>query len=110
MIKMLKRYNKYTHININNIEFNLKGVISSETIKDLKFDRLENCYNKPSDTKVSIYYSWYYTYLDNVNIIKFGVGSYNSSIFTINSIIDIDNKKYYLYITPRKNECYEVID
>lgn len=102
----MKRNNKY--IMINNIEFNVKGTIDNDFIKTLKFDSLESCYTRPSQAKTSIYYSWYYTYLNNINIIKFGIGSYNSNIFTINSIVDIDGKRYYLHITPTKNECYEV--
>lgn len=105
---MLKRCNKY--ININNIEFNLKGVVDSEYIKNLKFDKLENCYARPSNTKVHIYYNWFNAISNDSNILYYGVGSYNSNIFTINSIIELNNKKYYLHITPTKNECYEVID
>ena len=99
--------NKY--IMINNIKFNVRGIVDNEFIEALKFNSLESCYNKPSQAKTSIYYSWHYTYLDNIDIIKFGVGSYNCNIFTINSIVNIDNKKYYLHITPTKNECYEII-
>ena len=67
-------------ININGREFDLKGVISNEAIKGLKFDSLESCYNRPSQAKISIYYSWYYTYLENVDILKFGVWRSNKYI------------------------------
>lgn len=107
---MKKDIKSNNYIMINKKEFNVKGIVDNKFINSLKFDRLENCYNKPSDTKISIYYSWYYTYLDNIYILEFGVGSYNTNIFTINSIVEIDNKQYYLHITPSKNECYEVVN
>ena len=96
-------------ININGREFDLKGVTTNEAIKDLKFDSLENCYNRPSQAKISIYYSWFNIISNASDILDFGVGSYNCNIFTINAIVNIDNKKYYLHITPTKNECYEII-
>ena len=96
-------------ININGREFDLKGVVNNENIKGLKFDSLEHCYDRPSQAKTSIYYNWFNTIANASDILKFGVGSYNCNIFTINSIVDINDKRYYLHITPTKNECYEVI-
>ena len=91
-------------------EFKFKGVINMQDLKGLKFDRLESCYNRPSQAKISIYYNWFNTISNNSDILDFGVGSYNCNIFTINSIVNINNKRYYLHITPTKNECYEVIE
>lgn len=100
--------NKY--IIIDNVEFNVKGIIDNDFIKTLKFDNLESCYNRPSQTKTSIYYNWYNIISNDSDILCYGIGSYNCNIFTINSIVNIDNKKYYLHITPSKRECYEVIE
>lgn len=100
--------NKY--IMINNVEFNVKGIIDNDFIKTLKFDSLEYCYNRPSQIKTSIYYNWYNIISSNSDILYYGVGSYNCNIFTINSIVNIDSKRYYLHITPTKRECYEVIE
>ena len=99
--------NKY--IIIDNVEFNVKGIVDNEFIKTLKFDNLESCYTRPSDTKTSIYYNWYNIISNDSDILEFGVGSYNCNIFTINSIVDMNDKKYYLHITPSKHECYEVL-
>lgn len=96
-------------INISDREFDLKGVVSNEAINGLKFDSLESCYSRPSQAKISIYYDWFNIISNYSNIICYGVGSYNSNIFTINSIVDINDKRYYLHITPTKNECYEII-
>ncbi len=96
-------------ININGREFDLKGVISNEAINNLEFKSLERCYARPSQAKISIYYSWYNIISNDSNIICYGVGSYNCNIFTINSIVDINDKRYYLHITPTKNECYDII-
>jgi hypothetical protein len=99
--------NKY--IMINDIKFNVRGIVNNDFIKTLKFDNLERCYARPSDTKISIYHNWYNIILNDSDILCYGVGSYNCNIFTINSIIKLHNKKYYLHITPTKNECYEVV-
>ena len=90
-------------------EFKIKGVINMQDLKGLKFDRLESCYNRPSQAKISIYYSWFNIISNNSDILCYGVGSYNCNIFTINSIVDINDKRYYLHITPTKNECCEVV-
>lgn len=99
--------NKY--IMINNIEFNVKGIIDNDFIKTLKFDSLECCYNRPSQAKTSIYYSWLNVISNNSDILCYGVGSYNCNIFTINSIVSMNDKSYYLHITPTKRECYEIV-
>ena len=97
-------------IKLGNGDFKFKGVINTQDLKDLKFDRLESCYNRPSQAKISIYHTWYNTIANDSDILSFGVGSYNCNIFTINSIIKLHNKKYYLHITPTKNECYQVVE
>ena len=91
-------------------EFKFKGVINMQDLKGLKFDRLESCYNRPSQAKISIYNTWYNTITNDSDILCFGVGSHNCNIFTINSIIKLHNKKYYIYITKTRQEIYEVID
>lgn len=97
------------NIMIGDRTFNIKGIIDMKDLKGLKFDRLESCYARPSQAKVSVYNIWYNTIANDSDILDFGVGSYNCNIFTINAIVNIDNKKYYLHITPTKRECYEVI-
>ncbi len=106
---MIKKIKTNKNIMINNETFNIKGIIRAQDLKGLKFDKLESCYNRPSQAKISIYNIWYNTISNNSNILDFGVGSYNCNVFTINSIIKLQNKKYYLHITPTKNECYEVV-
>ena len=106
---MIKKIKTNRNIIIGDSNFNIKGIIDMQDLKDLRFDRLESCYNRPSQTKTNIYYNWYNTIANDSNILDFGVGSYNCNIFTINAIIELQNKKYYLYITPTRNECYEVI-
>ena len=97
-------------IKLGEEEFKIKGVINMQDLKGLKFDNLKSCYNRPSQAKMSIYYNWHNTISNNSDILDFGVGSYNCNIFTINAIIELQNNKYYLHITPTRNECYEVIE
>lgn len=106
---MIRKIKTNRNIMINNNTFNIKGIIDMQDLKGLKFDSLESCYARPSQAKISIYNIWYNTIANTSNILHFGVGSYNCHMFTINSIIKLHNKKYYLHITPTKNECYEVV-
>lgn len=107
---MIRKIKTNRNIVIGDSDFNIKGTIDMQDLKDLRFDMLEHCYARPSQAKTSIYYNWFNTIANDSDILKFGVGSYNCNIFTINSIIDINDKRYYLHITPTKNECYEVVD
>ena len=100
---MIRKIKTNRNIIIGDSNFNIKGIIDMQDLKDLKFDRLESCYARPSQAKVSIYYNWFNTIANDSNILSFGVGSYNCNIFTINSIIELQNKKYYLHITPTRN-------
>ena len=97
------------NIIINNRTFNIKGIIDMRDLKDLKFDRLEDCYARPSQAKISVYNIWYNTIANDSDILYYGVGSYNCNIFTINSIVNMNDKRYYLHITPTRRECYEVV-
>lgn len=107
---MIKKIKTNKNIMIGDSTFKIKGIIDMQDLKGLKFDRLESCYTRPSQAKTSIFYNWFNTISNDSDILKFGVGSYNCNIFTINSIVDINDKRYYLHITPTKNECYEVVD
>lgn len=106
---MIKKIKTNRTIMIGNQTFDIKGIIDMQDLKDLRFDKLESCYNRPSQAKINIYNTWYNTIANNSDILSFGVGSYNCNIFTINAIIKLHNKNYYLHITPTRNECYEVI-
>ena len=101
---------KYNIMKLGEEEFKIKGVISKEDLKNKTFKGIYQCYAKPSQAKISIYNIWYNTITNDSDILCYGVGSYNCNIFTINSIIKLHNKKYYLHITPTKNECYEVVE
>ena len=97
------------NIMIGDSTFKIKGIINTQDLKGLRFDRLEGCYARPSQAKTNIYYNWFNIISNASDILCYGVGSYNCNIFTINSVIELNNKKYYLHITPTRNECYEVI-
>lgn len=106
---MIRKIKTNKNIMIDNKTFNIKGIIEAQDLKDLRFDSLESCYARPSQTKTNIYYNWHNIISNDSDILCYGVGSYNCNIFTINSIIKLHNKRYYLHITPTKNECYEVV-
>lgn len=95
---------------LGNEEFKFKGVISKEDLKDKTFKGLYECYDRPSDTKTRIYVEWSSRIYDLGNMLKFGISSYNVNMFTLHSILKVDNKIYYIYITKTRQEVYEVID
>lgn len=66
---------------------------------------LTDCYTKPSPTKASIYIDWLKWASDN-GVDYFGVNSYNTSIFTLQGLIEIDSTIYLLHITPSSNKAY----
>ena len=66
---------------------------------------LDDCYTRPSATKQSIYWDWLMWANDN-NVQYFGVRSYNSNMFTLQGMVEIDGLYYILEITPTRNTAY----
>lgn len=92
-------------------EFKIKGVINKEDLKNKTFKGIYQCYDRPSKTKINIFLEWVSKIYDiDNNFLKFGIDSYNCNMFTLHSILKIDNKKYYIHITKTRQEIYEVID
>jgi len=99
-------------IKIGNEDFTLQNkVVNYTDIISYDYKELNQCYKKCSSTKYSIL-THYYNLLDNnsLDVIKYGIKSYNANIITIHAIINIDYVKYYVYITPTKNEIYKVCE
>ena len=71
---------------------------------------LDDCYNRPSSRKQTIFKNWWLWAKRNSDIVKsFSVASYNSNIFTLHGCAVIDGQEYVYYITPSKHEIYPVI-
>lgn len=69
-----------------------------------EFKTLRECYEKWSDTKERVYN--YYRRLLNENADKvenYGIRSYNTNVIILHAIVEKENKKYYLVITPIYN-------
>ncbi len=74
-----------------------------------EFKTLRECYGKWSDAKENVYN--YYKNLLNNNADKvenYGIRSYNANVIILHAIIEKDNKKYYLVITPSYNWFNEI--
>ena len=74
-----------------------------------EFKTLGQCYGRWSDRKENIYN--YYKNLLNNNVDKvekYGVRTYNANVITLHAIVEKDNKKYYLVITPSYNWFNEI--
>ena len=84
-----------------------KKMVQEEYYKEFK--TLGECYDRWSDTKERVYN--YYKNLLNENADKvenYGIRSYNANVIILHAIIEKDNKKYYLVITPSYNWFNEI--
>ena len=66
-----------------------------------------DCYNRPSDTKVSIYESWL-RYATEVDAYGFTVSSYNCHFFSLEFQFTHDGIRYHARITPCHNYLYKI--
>lgn len=74
-----------------------------------QFKTMYQCYNRPSQEKESIYNYYYNLLLNNCDsVLSYGVRSYNTFMITLNAIIEKDNKRYYVLITPAHNYIIEI--
>jgi hypothetical protein len=72
-----------------------------------KLQRLEDCYNRPSVTKMSIFDYWRDFFLANFPIknyygysLDYGVQSYNTSMFTFDAVYRTPTATLHFHITP----------
>lgn len=74
-----------------------------------EFMSLESCYGRCSNAKKNIYNYYYNLLVKNTEkVLNYGVRSYNSMIIVLHAIVEKDNKKYYLVITPSYNWFNEI--
>ena len=64
--------------------------------------RLEECYDKPSSTKIAIWNDWLKWFMQ-FDEWHFGVSSYNGFMFTIEGVICDNDNWYKIYITKTHN-------
>ena len=87
-------------------------VFAMEKVKGIygnycKLQRLEDCYNRPSVTKMSIFSDWVEFFTANFPIknyygysLEYGVRSYNSQIFTFDAVYRTPTATLHFHITP----------
>lgn len=108
-MKMIKNLRRYATVELNGVTFELdkKYPIPYET--SLRgYTNIYNAYNRPSDTKVSIWEGWLLWFHENGGTCV--VSSKNCNFFTIEGFVT-DNetgKRYFAYITHANNRLYEV--
>ena len=74
-----------------------------------EFKTLRQCYNSWSNAKENVYYNYRKLLNDNCDKVKnYGIRSYNANIIVLHAIVEKDNKKYYLVITPAHNWYKEI--
>lgn len=93
-------------ITINNRDFNLNGIIAINSVKNMKYKTLYDCYDRPSATKQQIYDDWL-NWLPNKDDIMY-IRSYNTNFFTLWADVEWEGKEYYLEIYPTRNEAWVI--
>lgn len=94
---------------INGEYFTLKNeIVNYNNIKELEYKSLNQCYVHCSNLKECIFNYWNNKLFSNS--IAYGIKNYNSNMITLHSILMINNKLYYAYITKSNNYLYEVAE
>lgn len=95
-------------IEIKGVKFELQNKEIVLPIVELHPDRtIWDCYNRPSNTKVSIYESWL-RYATEVDAYGFTVSSYNCYFFSLEFQFTHDGIRYHAHITPSHNYLYKI--
>ena len=68
-----------------------------------RYKQIKDCYKKASVDKRTKYAHWI-TWFEKMGSTKYGIYTYNKYVFTMGGIIDYVGEKYYVYITPTRNE------
>ena len=94
---------------INGERFEVNHVDTYTTAPHVNTRDIDDCYGRPSSTKLRIFNEWSNWFLNNDGYC--GVYSYNSNIFTITGVVvDKETQKlYYCYITPSHNKAWEIV-
>ena len=89
--------------NLNGVDFTVCKDIDHDIIISCK--DLYSCYDRPSTRKQAIWTDWCNWFM-SMNCWRFGVRSYNTSIFTIEAIVYVEefDSDCYLYITSTRRE------
>lgn len=69
-----------------------------------------DCYKRPSDRKVSIFNILKYEYEDNGSIKPARILSHNSQFFSMGTIIEKNNRKYFVYDTQGRRRVLDCTD
>lgn len=94
-------------IELNNVDFELGKPINGQP--SINTRSIWDCYDKPSKIKEEIYEEWRNWFVRDCDSYLFGVCSYNGHFFTINGLITVNEKTYYLVITRSHNRAYEIV-
>lgn len=99
---MEKRY-----LELNGKQFLTCRALTASEVR-VKYQYLGDCYNRPSYRKERIWDSWKDWFL-SLGSHLFWVDSYNTMVFTIGGIIELEGHEWYVYITPTRQELYPMI-
>jgi hypothetical protein len=100
-------------LTINGVNFEVKtprkNKLSLESVINT-LDRnagrtIYDCYDRPSEVKLSIYNEWldWYTGCDDDTVDYFGVSSYNGFNFSLQALAEVDGYYYLISITKANN-------
>ena len=98
---------KYTTINGVDFETYKSKVTKQNIWHNPK--RLDECYDRPSEYKIEIYYDWLDWFDQTENVYSFGITSYNIYQFTLGGVLfDLETGEDigYIKITRDHNRLY----
>ena len=103
---------KNERIEIGGVVFTLyvnKPAEKKATMKRWDYLNIWYAYERPSQTKVSIWEDWKKWFLRNTDSFSIWVSGRNSMQFTISGWFELEGKTYNVYITKTRNDIFEVI-
>ena len=97
---------------INEVTFTVKHISPDELHKMAcytvsKVKSLDDCYDRPSQTKKDIYNYWMRWSQSVTDLYTFDVDTYNTSVFTLSGVIEYTHGMVeVIHITPTKHILY----
>lgn len=99
---------KTVNVTLCGVDFEFCGALD-KIGKIGRYRDIYDAYQKPSATKVDIWFDWLKFFVNNFERVDIKVGSRNVFNFTIEALFTYENKHYYAYITSKHNRLYEIV-
>ena len=101
---------KWTNYEIMGERFEV-NIVDAEIENNIRgYDTIYEAYERPSGTKIGIWYSWQEWFVRNGGYCK--IVSHNCNFFTIAGYVtdSTTKERYYCYITAAHNRAWKVVE